>query len=92
MSYESWKPGFGKYRRLSRLINHILGEVYCVNFNQAALRGVFKPENMSWSAQAKQIPVRFVCVYASFFRRFQSLNFQSLFGSNRDQLNLRPWV
>ena len=37
----------------------------CVNFNQAALRAVLKSENMSSSAQAKQISVRFVCVYAS---------------------------
>ena len=36
----------------------------CVNFNQAALRAVLKPENMS-SAQTKQISVRFVCVHAS---------------------------
>ena len=42
----------------------------CVNFNQAALRTVLKPENMSSSA--KQICLRFVCVYAlnyaSFYR------------------------
>ena len=37
----------------------------CVTFNQAALRAVLNPENMSSSAQATQIPVRFVCVYAS---------------------------
>ena len=36
-----------------------------VNFNQAALHAVLKPENMSSSAQATQISVCFVCVYAS---------------------------
>ena len=36
-----------------------------MSFNQAALRVVLKPENMSSSSQATQIPVRFVCVYAS---------------------------
>ena len=35
------------------------------SFNQAALRVPFKPENMPWSAQAKQIPARFICVYVS---------------------------
>ena len=37
----------------------------CANFNQAALRAVLKLENMSSSTQAKQISVRFICVYAS---------------------------
>ena len=51
-----------------------LGYSNCVNLNQAALRAVLKPENIS-NSQAKQIPVRFVCVcvrfkYASFYRRF----------------------
>ena len=34
----------------------------CVNFNQAALRAVFKLENIPSSSQATQIPV---CVYTS---------------------------
>ena len=42
------------------------------HINQAALRVLLKPENMSSSAHAKQIS-------ALFYRRFQS--FQSLFGS-----------
>ena len=54
-----------------------------VNFNQAALRAVLKPQNMSSSSQATQISVSFVCVYASstlpFIAFFQS--FHSLFGS-----------
>ena len=37
----------------------------CVKFNQAALRAVLKPQNISSSAQATQISERFVCVYAS---------------------------
>ena len=54
-----------------------------VNFNQAALRAVLKPENRSSNAQATQISVRFVCVNTSstlpFIAIFQSL--QPLFGS-----------
>ena len=30
MSYQSWKRGFVKYRRLSRLINRILGKVFFI--------------------------------------------------------------
>ena len=48
----------------------------------AVLRVVLKPENISSSAQAKQISACFVCVYASItlpFIAFQSLH--SLFGS-----------
>ena len=55
---------------------------HCVN--QAALRAVLKPGDMSSSPQATQILVRFVCVYASFYRHFQSFfnrfrSFRSLF-------------
>ena len=43
------------------------------------LRAVLKLGNMSSSAEPTQMSVRFVCVYASFYRRYQS--FQSLFES-----------
>ena len=39
-----------------------LAHYNCVNFNQAALRGVLKQEKMSSSTQARQISVCFVCV------------------------------
>ena len=50
-----------------------------INFNQAALRTVLKPENISSSSQAKHTCTLCLCVcfkYASFYRRFQS--FQSI--------------
>ena len=39
-----------------------------INFNQAALRALLNPEIVSSSAQGTQIPVSFVCVYASSIR------------------------
>ena len=50
---------------LSSICESLRAHSNCVDFNQAALRAVLKPENMSSSTQATQIPVRFVCVYAS---------------------------
>ena len=56
-------PTFSVFRQ--DFLPHCFAHSKCVNFNQAALRAVLKPENLSSSAQATQIPVRFVCVYAS---------------------------
>ena len=71
-----------------------LAHFNCVDFNQAALRAVLKPQNISSSSQATQISVSFVCVYASstlpfiaVFNRFSRCldhcfrSFQSLFKS-----------
>ena len=66
----------------------------CVDFNPAALRAVLKPENVSSSSQATQIPVRLRLrvhfKYASFYRRFQS--FQSLFGSLFSLVSIAVWI
>ena len=53
------------------------------HINQAALRVLLKPENMSSSAHAKQIS-------ALFYRRFQS--FQSLFGSPFSLVSIAVWI
>ena len=47
-----------------------LAHCNCVNFNRVALRTVLKPENMSWSAQAKQIVsvAVWITVFACFAR------------------------
>ena len=50
--------------RLSVIIAIIICQFSnCLNFNQAALRAMIKPQYVSWSPQAKQILVRFACLY-----------------------------
>ena len=65
----------------------------CVNFNQAALRVVLKPENISASSQATNVHTLRLCVsfkYASFYRRLQS--FQSLLGSLFLLVSIVVWL
>ena len=69
---------------LSSICESLRAHSNCVDFNQAALRAVLKPKNVSSSSHASNTNIRTLrlCVlfkYASFYRRFQS--FQSLFGS-----------
>ena len=66
-------------RRLHLWVIAITRAFNCVNLFALTSRAVLKPENMSSNAEATQRSARFVYVYASFYRCFQS--FQSLFGS-----------
>ena len=84
MAAFAWKRGFWLTDSISESSN-------CVNFNQAALQAVLKPDikrTSKTNTRTLRLCVRFK--YASFYRRFQS--FQSLFGLLFSLVSIAVWI